>query len=95
MAAERKGTYRENKGKPRIWIEYVEKELGVKSLGAWTLEMLFAGIKQTDGPWYVVEYRVVDRHGNVVLDLGRADGADWSHDGICCSRKKAVYFAHG
>lgn len=43
--------------------------------------MLFAGIKETDGPWYVVEYRVVDRHGNVVLDLGRADWADWSHDG--------------
>ena len=74
----RKGKYRENKGKPRIWIEYIEKELRVKQQGAWTLEMLFAGISEVDGPWYLMEYRVVDQHGNVVLDLGRTDWADWS-----------------
>jgi hypothetical protein len=88
----RRGKYRENKGKPRIWIEYVEKELRVKSSGAWTLEMLFSGIKETDGPWYVVEYRVVDRHGNVVLDLGRTDWADWSRNGDLLFAKEGCLF---
>jgi hypothetical protein len=88
----RRGKYRENKGTPRIWIEYVEKELRVKSIGAWTLEMLLAGIRETDGPWYVIEYRVVDRHGNVVLDLGRADWADWSRDGDLLFAKEGCLF---
>jgi hypothetical protein len=88
----RRGKYRQNKGKPRLWIEYVEKELRAKTLGAWTLEMLFAGIKETDGPWYVMEYRVVDRHGNVVLDVGRADWADWSRDGDLLFAKDGCLF---
>jgi hypothetical protein len=88
----RRGKYRENKGKPRIWIEYVEKELRTKPLGAWTLEMLFAGIRETDGPWYVTEYRVVDGHSNVVLDLGRTDWADWSHGGDLLFAKEGCLF---
>lgn len=88
----RRGKYRENKGNPRIWIECVEKGLRVKSLGAWTLEMLFAGIRETDGPWYLMEYRVVDRHGNVVLDLGRTDWADWSRDGDLLFAKEGCLF---
>jgi hypothetical protein len=88
----RRGKYRMNKGDPRIWIEYVEKELLVKQQGAWTLEMLLAGIKETDGPWYLIEYRVVDSHGNVVLDLGRLDWADWSRDGDLLFAKEGCLF---
>jgi hypothetical protein len=50
-----------------LWIEYIEKELRVKSLGAWTLDMLLAGIRESEGPWYVIECRLLDRHDNVVL----------------------------
>ena len=88
----RKGKYRENKGTPRIWIEYIEKELRVKHQGAWTLEMLFAGIREVDGPWYVMEYRVVDQQGNVALDLGRTDWADWSRDGDLLFAKDGCLF---
>jgi hypothetical protein len=88
----RRGKYRRNKDKSRLWIEYVEKELVVKSLGAWTLEMLFAGIREADGPWYVMEHRVVDPHGNVVLDLGRTDWADWSREGDLLFAKEGCLF---
>lgn len=88
----RRGKLRENKGKPRMWIEYIEKELVVKLLGAWTLERLFAGIRETDGPWYVMEHRVVDPHGNVVLDLGRTDWADWSRDGDLLFAREGCLF---
>jgi len=63
-----------------------------QSLGAWTLEMLFAGIRETDGPWYVTEYRVVDGHSNVVLDLGRTDWADWSRGGDLLFAKEGCLF---
>lgn len=88
----RKGKYRENKGRPRLWIEYIEKEVLAKPLGTWTLEMMFAGIRETDGPWYVFEYRVSDQHGNVVLDLGRTDWADWSRDGDLLFAKDGCLF---
>jgi hypothetical protein len=88
----RPGKYRENKRNPKIWIEYLEKEVIAKSLGAWTLERLFAGIKEVDGPWYVMEHRVVDSHGQVVLDLGRTDWADWSRDGDLLFAKEGCLF---
>lgn len=77
----RRGKVREGKGDSRIWIEYVEKEIRAKTCGTWTLEMQIAGIRESDGPWYLIEYRVVDRHGSVILDLGRIDWADWSRKG--------------
>lgn len=71
----------ENKPKSRIWCEPAQKETWVKSRGSWTLEMLIVGIHERDGPWYVLEHRVVDARGQVALDLGRSDWADWSRSG--------------
>jgi hypothetical protein len=88
----RRGKYRKTQSNPRSWSECVQKELRVKSSGAWTLEMQLAGIKEADGPWYVMEYRVVDQRGSVVLDLGRADWADWSHDGDLLFAKDGCLF---
>jgi hypothetical protein len=42
---------------------------------------LISGIHERDGSWYVLEHRVTDQAGRVVLDLGRSDWADWSRSG--------------
>ena len=39
-----------------------------------------------------MEHRVVDPHGNVVLDLGRTDWADWSRDGDLLFAKEGCLF---
>jgi hypothetical protein len=67
----------ENKPKSRIWHEFTKKEIWAKSSGAWTVEMLVAGIHERDGLWYVLEHRVLDALGRVTLDLGRSDWADF------------------
>jgi hypothetical protein len=65
----------------RIWWEFKRPEIWTRSRGPWTLEMSFLGVHETDGPWRVVEYRVVDAARDVVIDLGRCDWADWSRSG--------------
>lgn len=75
------GKHRENKFGAKVWIEYVEKEVWARPYGKLTLELLIAGVKERDGPWYVIEHRVVDERGAIVLDLGRSDWADWSRAG--------------
>lgn len=45
-----------------------------------TLEMSIEGIKERDGSWYVVTYRLLDGE-TVVRDLGRADWADAAPNG--------------
>ncbi len=86
------GKARENKRGSRLWIEYVERPVRVKSSGAWRLEMQLLGVKEIDGPWYVVEYRVLDDRDNVVLDLGRADWADWSPAGDLLFAREGCLF---
>ena len=47
----------------------------------WELQMLLSGVGERGGSWYVLEHRVLDRSGELVLDLGRTDWADWSRSG--------------
>jgi hypothetical protein len=57
---------------PAVWA---------KAHRGWVLEMLLRGVGERGGSWYVLEHRVLDRAGEVVLDLGRTDWADWSRSG--------------
>jgi hypothetical protein len=46
----------------------------------YSLDMSILGIKEKDGPWYLVEHSV--RRGQSQTDkIGRSDWADWSHSG--------------
>lgn len=68
------------------WITYDPPRIYAKGLRldnghALTLEMLIKGIKEQAGPWYVIEYQVVRKDGDVVLNLGRTDWADWDRTG--------------
>lgn len=44
------------------------------------LEMIITGMHEKDGPWYLVEHRVVRENGRVET-IGKSDWADWSHSG--------------
>src|SRR5215468_4161014 len=46
----------------------------------YSLDMSIIGIRERDGPWYLVEHSVVQNNGTVDK-LGRTDWADWSGSG--------------
>lgn len=76
----------------RMWYEPSKKETWTKSNGAWTLEMSNIGIHERDGPWYVMQHRILDSQGAVALDLGRSDWADWSLSGeLLFARRGCLY----
>ncbi|MGA2177905.1 MAG: hypothetical protein ABSH38_23330 [Verrucomicrobiota bacterium] len=45
------------------------------------LEMRIEGIGRRGGPWYFINYRVVNDSSAIVEDLGIADWAEWDRDG--------------
>jgi len=46
----------------------------------YTLQMSILGIKEMDGPWYLIEHSIV-RNDEVVGTIGRSEWADWSQTG--------------
>jgi hypothetical protein len=73
-----KGKAKENKVGSKVWFEFTENVIWAKTRGYWSIVMRILGIKEQDGPWYVVDHEIADSAGNVVLSLGRSDWADWS-----------------
>jgi hypothetical protein len=71
----------ENKSGSRIWWEYTEPAVWTKTKGQLTIEMRLLGVHETEGPWHVVEHRVLDVRGGLMLAIGRSDWADWSTSG--------------
>ena len=65
----------------RLWIECTAPTVWAKARGVLTLEMRILGIRERDGPWYVMEHAVTGPADEVLLDLGRSDWADWSPSG--------------
>jgi hypothetical protein len=43
--------------------------------------MRIEGIGRRGGPWYFINYRVVEDSGAILEDLGIADWAEWDRDG--------------
>ena len=69
--------------KAKVWIEYLRPELWIKRKRVkgriWELRMMFRGIGERDGPWYLIDYEVVSK--NNLLQLEKTDWADWAYDG--------------
>jgi hypothetical protein len=65
----------------RYRYEFTRPERWHKRLGPLTLERRLLGIGEQDGPWLARDHRVLDAEGEIVLDLGPSDWADWSHSG--------------
>jgi hypothetical protein len=65
---------------PMAWT-FSKHQLWRKTRGHWSLEMRLLGVKERDGPWYVLEHQLLDADSNVAMDFGRSDWADWSRQG--------------
>lgn len=68
----------------KVWLEFSPPIKWRKPNPKWphrySLEMSIMGIKEKDGPWYLIEHSVKGT-GNQIDKLGRSDWADWSHSG--------------
>ena len=87
----------ENKARsPKIWFEYDPAViLGKPSprQGGPRLEMRVKGIKELNGPWYVIDHAVVDGDGREEL-LADCEWADWDpHGDLLFVRGGAVFRA--
>lgn len=76
-----RGKGQENKRGSKIWWEFTEPLIWTKARGSLVLEMRVLGVHEIEGPWYVVEHRVLAAGAGVELSLGRSDWADWSRSG--------------
>jgi hypothetical protein len=73
------GACTEHRFGERYKWEYTRPERWHKRLDSLTLERRLLGVGEQDGPWLARDHRVLDAQGELVLDLGRSDWADWSH----------------
>lgn len=63
-----------------------------RNTSRYCLEMRTLGLGETKGPQVVTEYRVSAGEGGVVLELGRADWADWDSNGdLLYAKAGAIY----
>lgn len=65
----------------RYRYEYTQPERWHKRHGDLTLERRLMGIGEQDGPWLAREHDVRDAAGEILLELGPSDWADWSRSG--------------
>ena len=68
----------------KVWIEFSPPIRWRKPNPKWpkrySLEMSIIGVKEKDGPWYLIEHSI--KRGEEGTDtIGRSDWADWSHSG--------------
>ena len=71
---------------PIIWEKHHPLEPG-----RYTLRMSIHGVKESDGPWYVIEHAVSAARDSS-LDLGRSDWADWARNGDLLFAKNGRVF---
>lgn len=68
-----------------IWIKLdpptIYSKRDARTRGRYELQMYIHGIKQRDGPWYIIEHVVKDTKNGSAISLGRAEWADWCHSG--------------
>ena len=57
-----------------------------------TLRMTIYGVGEKNGPWYTIEYSVLDEHERSRIDLGPTDWADWDHNGELLSARDGKLF---
>lgn len=68
-----------------IWIKFkpplVYSKPHAQTRGRYELQTYLHGIKERDGPWYIIEHVVKDTKDGSTLSLGRAEWAEWCHSG--------------
>ena len=67
-------------------------DVRVKTAGENTLEMTTFGFHEKNGPPWVQEYKVLDKDGKVIVDLGKTDWADWDKNGDLLFSKDGSIF---
>jgi hypothetical protein len=63
-----------------------------RSTSRFRLSASVLGLGERQGSWYIERYAVTDGAGEVCLDLGRLDWADWDHNGdLVYARAGSLY----
>ena len=68
----------------KVWVEFSPpirwRKVNPKWPKRYSLDMSIVGIKEKDGPWYLIEHSVISNDGKTD-NIGRSDWADWSQSG--------------
>ena len=68
----------------KVWIEYDPPITWEKTHPRWPkkyiLRMSIFGIKERNGPWYIIEHSIIGEKGYTGA-IGKSEWADWSQDG--------------
>ena len=68
----------------KVWVEFSPpirwRKVNPKWPKRYSLDMSIVGIKEKDGPWYLIEHSVICNDGKTD-NIGRSDWADWSQSG--------------
>lgn len=75
------GNVTEHSWRADIAWTFAKHQVWTKTRGSWTIELRLLGISERDGPWYVIEHRLLNESGQETLRFGRSDWADWSRGG--------------
>lgn len=79
-----------------IWLEYNPAFVSARPhpLGRdrYELQLHLLGIKQREGPWYLIEHSVLDRRKGTTISLGQTDWADWCQSGDLLFAKDGKLF---
>jgi hypothetical protein len=76
----------------RVAWQFDEPTIWTKSHGDYSIQSILLGIKERNGPWYILEHRISNAEGEVVMDIGRSDWADWSQSGeILFAKDGCIY----
>lgn len=72
---------------PLVWAKRNRK-----GKGEYELQMQIKGMHVRNGPWYSIDYLVVDRVNNLLFKLEATDWADWCHSGDLLFAKDGKLF---
>jgi hypothetical protein len=79
----------------KVWCEFSPPIVWRKPNPVWpkryTLLMSVVGLKERDGPWYLIEHSLLGGEG-LAEDIGRTDWADWSRSGDLLFAKGGCLF---
>ena len=68
----------------KVWYEFDPPLTWQKphpsSPDKYTLQMSLVGIKEQNGPWYLIDHAILGKNGGL-QNIGRSEWADWSRDG--------------
>jgi hypothetical protein len=82
-----------------VFVEFkpaiVWSKTGAASRGRYELQMHIRGIKERDGPWYILDHLVKDTTDGATIALERTDWADWCHSGDLLFAKDGGLFRLG